>query len=153
MSWAIVASIVSLFTTFLPLIPQITQLWKSSAGFPAIASAITSSPAAADLAAVGAVLFPGADKSIQAVLAAIHLGVPEATKWVQSALNAAQKIGFINMGPDLVVDGKFGPKTFAAVVLLQAKLGVHATGAVATSEYAALNLILAGKVPAVGAPA
>jgi peptidoglycan hydrolase-like protein with peptidoglycan-binding domain len=151
MSWAIIGAIVSLFSTFLPLIPQITHLWQTSAGFDAIAKVIASSPAAADLAAVGAALFPGAEKSIQAVLAAIHLGVPEATKWVQTALNAAQKIGFINFGPALVLDGKFGPKTFAAVVVLQSKLGVHVTGAVAGAEYAALNLVLEGKTPVVPA--
>lgn len=152
MSWAIIGSIVSLFATFLPLVPQITQLWKSSAGFPAIASVIMASPAAADLVAIGAALFPSADKPIQAVLAAIHLGVPEATKWAQNALNAAEKIGFINFGPALAVDGQFGPKTFAAVVVLQARLGVPATGAVAAAEYAALNLVLQGKLPAAGAP-
>ena len=147
MNFAIIGSIISLLTTFLPLIPQITQLWKSSAGFPAIADVILKSPAAADLAVIGAALFPSADKKIQAVLAAIHLGVPEATKWVQTALNAAQKIGFINFGPALAVDGSFGPKTFAAVVLLQSKLGVQASGAVASAEYAALNLALEGKLP------
>jgi peptidoglycan hydrolase-like protein with peptidoglycan-binding domain len=147
MNWAIIGSVVSLFTTFLPLVSQITQLWKSSAGFSAIASVILKSPAAADLAAVGAQMFPSADKTIQAVLAAIHLGIPEATKWAQTALNAAEKLGFVNFGPALVVDGKFGPKTFAAVVLLQSKLGVPTTGAIATAEYAALNLVLEGKLP------
>ena len=147
MNWAVIGSVVSLFTTFLPLVSQITQLWKSSAGFPAIADVIMKSPAAVDLAAVGAQMFPAADKAIQSVLAAIHLGVPEATKWVQTALNTAEQLGFIGFGPALVVDGKFGPKTFAAVVLLQSKLGVPTTGAVASAEYTALNLLLAGKLP------
>jgi peptidoglycan hydrolase-like protein with peptidoglycan-binding domain len=148
MSWAIIGSIVSLVSTFLPIVTQVAQLWKTSAGFSAIAKVIMASPAAADLVALGAAMFPSAEKSIQAVLAAIHLGVPDATKWVQTALNAAEKIGYINFGSALVVDGKFGPKTFAAVVLLQSKLGVQATGAVADAEYAALNLILEGKIPA-----
>lgn len=147
MSWAIVGAVVSLFSTLLPIVSQVAQLWKSSAGFPAIAKVILASPAAADLAAVGAALFPAAEKSIQAVLAAIHLGVPDATKWAQIALNKAEQIGFIDFGPALVVDGKFGPKTFAAVVVLQSKLGVHPTGAIADAEYAALNLILEGKTP------
>ena len=153
MSWTIIASIISLFTTFVPLIPQITALWQSSAGFPAIAAVIAASPAAANLAAVGAAMFPSVDKSIQAVLAAIHLGVPDATKWAQTALNAAQKMGFINFGPALAVDGQFGPKTFAAVILLQAKLGIPATGAIAAAEYTALNLVLVGKTPPLPAPA
>ena len=147
MSWAIIGAVVSLFSTLLPLVSQITHLWQSSAGFSAIAKVIAASPAAASLAAVGAALFPGADKAIQAVLAAIHLGVPEATKWVQTALNAAQTLGFITFGAPLAVDGSFGPKTFAAVVVLQAKLGVPATGGVADAEYTALNLLLAGKIP------
>jgi peptidoglycan hydrolase-like protein with peptidoglycan-binding domain len=147
MNWAIIGSIVSLISTFLPIVSQVAQLWKSSAGFNAIAKVIMASPAAADLVAVGAAMFPAAAREIQAVLAAIHLGVPDATKWVQTALNAAEKIGYLSFGPALAVDGKFGPKTFAAVVLLQSKLGVHATGAVASAEYAALNLILEGKIP------
>lgn len=148
MNWAIIGSIVSLFATFLPIVSQVAALWKSSAGFSAIAKVIMASPAAADLMAVGAAMFPAAAKEIQAVLAAIHLGVPDATKWVQTALNAAEKIGYINFGPALVVDGKFGPKTFAAVILLQLKLGVPTSGAVADAEYAALNLILEGKISA-----
>jgi peptidoglycan hydrolase-like protein with peptidoglycan-binding domain len=147
MNLAIVGAIVSLFSTLLPIVSQVAQLWKTSAGFGAIAKVILTSPAAADLAAVGAAMFPAADKAIQAVLAAIHLGVPDATKWVQGGLNAAQNLGFIKFGPGLVVDGHFGPKTFAAVVVLQAKLKLPATGAVADAEYAALNLLLTGKIP------
>lgn len=140
-------TIITLVTGLIPIAAQIAQLWQSSAGFPAIAKVIAGSSIAKDLATLGAQLFPSAAKSVQAVLAAIHLGVPEATKWAQGALNTAQTMGYIKFGPALVVDGKFGQKTFAAVVVLQAKLGVPTTGGIADTEYAALNLLLTGKTP------
>lgn len=143
--------IITVIAGLLPIVAQIAQLWQASAGFPAIAKVIASTPIAQSLETLGAELFPSAAKLIQPVLAAIHLGVPDATKWVQGGLNAAQTMGFIKFGPALVVDGEFGLKTFAAVVVLQARLKVPVTGAVADIEYAALNLILTGKTPPVGA--
>lgn len=136
------ATILTLVTGLLPLALQIGKLWESSAGFNAILNVVLSSPAIAQLEAVGAALWPAADKAVQQVLAAIHLGYPAATKWVQTALNAIQLTGYIHFGAPLVVDGIFGPKTFAAVVVLQAKLGLPATGAVTQAEYDAINKLI-----------
>jgi hypothetical protein len=36
----------------------------------------------------------------------------------------------------------FGPKTFAAVVVLQAKAGLPVTGAIAEAEYAVINKLI-----------
>jgi hypothetical protein len=140
-------NVVSLVAGLLPLVQKIAALWQNSAGFSAIASAILDSPALKDFEAAGVALFPAAEKKIQAVLAAIHIGVPDATKWVQTALNAAQTAGYIHFGDPLEVDGEWGLKTFAAVVVLQAKLGIKVTGAVTDLEYKALNLLLEGKTP------
>jgi lysozyme family protein len=102
-----------------------------------------SSPALKSLEQFGAELFPSVDKGIQKVLAAIHLGYPQATKWIQTSLNTLQALHFISFGDPLVVDGVFGPKTFAAVVVLQAKAGLKTTGAVTEGEYAVINRVIA----------
>lgn len=132
-------SILSIITGLLPIAQKIGSLWESSAGFGAILNEIAKSPALAQLEAIGAELWPAAEKTVQKVLAAIHLGYPTATKWIQTSLNAIQLTGYIHFGAPLAVDGLFGPKTFAAVVVLQAKLGLPATGAVAQAEYDAIN--------------
>lgn len=142
-------AIITLITGLIPLATQIGQVWEQSGGFNKIAGILNalSSPAAKSLEQIGAQMFPKAAAAVQKVLAAIHLGYPQATKWVQVALNAAQSVGYIHFGAPLVEDGIFGRKTMAAVAALQAKLGVKATSAVTEVEYAALNLILEGKTP------
>ncbi len=140
--------IITAITGLVSLASTIKRLWENSAGFAAIGREVTSSPAARAIEELGAEMFPAAAKEIQKVLAAIHLSYPDATKWAQKALNAGETLGFISFGPPLVVDGIFGPKTMAAVRTLQTKLHVSTTGAVADAEYAALNLLLAGKSPA-----
>lgn len=143
------AAIVSLVTGLVSLAPQIAQIWEASGGFAKIAAALNalSSPAAKSLEQIGAQMFPKAAAAVQKVLAAIHLGYPQATKWVQQALNAGQTLGYISFGDPLVVDGVFGRKTMAAVVALQKKLGLPTSGAVTEAEYGALNLLLEGKTP------
>lgn len=143
MNWQVILSAIM---GIVELAPKIKAIWDGSGGFAKILALFTS-PQLQGLAQLGAQLFPDASKSVQQVLAAIHLGYPDSTKWVQQALNAGQTLGYIHFGDPLVVDGKFGPKTMAAVVALQNKLGIHANGAVTEVEYAALNLLLAGKTP------
>lgn len=135
-------SVISLITGLIPLAQKIGQIWESSGGFAAIAREIMGSPALKSLEEIGAQLFPLAAKEVQKVLAAIHLGYPTATKWLQQSLNALERAGVINFGDPLKEDGIFGPKTFAAVVVLQAKAGIKPTGAVADAEYAAINSLL-----------
>ena len=137
-----ILGILSLVTGLLPLATQIGQLWENSAGFAKIAATLLNSPALKSLEEVGAAMFPGVDKAIQTVLAALHLAYPQSTKWIQTSLNAIQSLGVIKFGDPLVVDGLFGPKTFAAVVVLQAHLGLKVTGAVTDLEYAAINKLL-----------
>lgn len=143
MNWQVILSAIM---GIVELAPKIKALWDSSAGFGKIAQLLTS-PALRGLEQIGVELFPKADAAVQKVLAAIHLGYPDSTKWVQRALNAGQSLGFIDFGAPLVVDGIFGPKTKAAVAALQAKLGIKITSAVTEAEYAALNLLLNGKTP------
>lgn len=142
-------TIVALITGIASLIPQIGQIWEASGGFAKISALLNTltSPQLQSLEALGAQLFPKAAADIQKVLAAIHLGYPTATKWVQQALNAGEALGFVSFGAPLVVDGIIGPKTKAAIAALQTKLGVHVTDAVTEVEYSALNLLLEGKIP------
>lgn len=141
--------IVALITSIASIIPLVSSIWETSGGFNKIAAILNglSSPALANLEAIGAQMFPKAAADVQKVLAAIHLGYPQATQWIQRALNAGETLGFISFGPQLAVDGQFGPKTMAAVVALQTKLGIPTTGAVTEAEYGALNLLIAGKMP------
>jgi len=142
-------TIISAITSFMPIAQKIGVLWQSSAGFTKIAEqVVTAAPAA--IKAIdewAAQQFPAIEAGARRVLGALHMWVPESTKWVQRALNAAQIMGLIKFGDPLVEDGIFGNKTFAAVVVLQAKLGLKITGAVTDAEYKALNLVLEGKTP------
>jgi len=145
LNWAMM--LVSLFTGLLPVVKKIGEAWEASAGFGKIGEIIATVPPSTlkTLEQAGAALFPSADKAVQKILAAIHLGYPDSTKWLQTALNKIQGTGYIHFGDPLAVDGDFGPKTFAAVVTLQAKLGLKATGAVTAAEYEAINKLIAGK--------
>ncbi len=62
---------------------------------------------------------------------------------IQTALNEAQAVGFINFGKPLVVDGQFGGATFGAIKALQAKLGFAVQEPLASMEMEALAAILA----------
>lgn len=144
MNWALIVSVIS---GLIPVAQKIGKIWESSGGFNAIAEEILNSGIINSLEEVGAQLFPQVEKKIQSVLAAIHLGYPDATKWIQKALNTIQATGYIHFGDPLVVDGVFGPLTYAAVVVLQAKVGLKPTGAVADAEYKVINALLEGKTP------
>lgn len=141
--------IIAAVTGLVGLAAQIKKLWDGSAGFVAIAKVVDASPAVHAIEALGAAVFPNAVKAVQKVLVAIHLGHPDSTRWVQQALNAGMALGFFSFGIPLVVDGAFGPKTMAAVHVLQVKLKIDpANSMVQEAEYAALNLFLTGKLPA-----
>ena len=80
---------------------------------------------------------------MQAVAAAlVHVHVNN-TSYGQESLNIVQSTGYISFGKPLVVDGTWGPKTFAAVEALQFKLGMKTTGFLADAEYTALGALLA----------
>jgi peptidoglycan hydrolase-like protein with peptidoglycan-binding domain len=122
-------------------------MWENSSGFSKIGEVVASA-APAVLKTIdewAADKFPAVDASVRRILGAIHMWAPQSTKWVQQALNTIQTTGAIHFGDPLVVDGIFGNKTFAAVVLLQSKLGLKITGAVTDVEYAAINKLIAGK--------
>ncbi len=142
-------TIISAITSFLPIAQKIAALWQNSAGFTKIADEVASAaPSALKMIdEFASQMWPAVEKKAQQVLGALHLWAPQSTRWVQQALNAAQAMGVIHFGDPLAEDGIFGNKTFAAVVVLQNKLGLKITGAVTDLEYKALNLVLEGKHP------
>ena len=142
-----ILTIINALIGFVPIATKVAQLWKNSAGFSAIAGELTSA-APAVLKTIddwAAQMFPAVESAARRVLGAIHMWAPESTQWVQKSLNTIQSTGLIHFGDPLVVDGIFGNKTFAAVVVLQTKLGLKITGAVQQSEYDAINKLIAGK--------
>lgn len=142
-----ILTIINALIGFVPIAQKVAQLWKTSAGFSAIAGEITGA-APAVLKTIddwAAQMFPAVEATARRVLGAIHMWAPESTRWLQQSLNTIQATGFIHFGDPLVVDGIFGNKTFAAVVVLQSKLGLKITGAVQQAEYDAINKLIAGK--------
>ena len=84
-----------------------------------------------ELEKIGAQLFPKAAPALHAAAAALVILHPDATSWLQAALNAIMSPADIQAAtgkPALDVDGHYGPKTRAAVESLQAKHGLPVTG-------------------------
>ncbi len=145
----------ALFTTFLPLliqiigaIPAIKTAWdaapKNSLG--AVAKAVqTSLPPnlVNQLAEVGAQLFPKLSPELHAAAAALLVAHPNSTAYAQSALNLLQSSGYFSFGAPLVVDGIWGKHTKAAIIAVQEKLGLPATGILVDAEFAAIGSLLA----------
>ena len=99
-----------------------------------------SAPFASVLANVGAQFFPKAAPALQVAAAAMASFDTNVTKWVQGALNV-----YLSPSPNLVVDGVYGPKTKAAVELLQAKLGLTVDGWAGQVTQAAIAQLLVKK--------
>jgi len=142
-----ILTIINALIGFLPVAQKVAKLWHDSAGFSAISEAVAGA-APAVLKTIddwAAQMFPSVEAAARRVLGAIHMWAPQSTQWVQTSLNTIQSTGLIHFGDPLVVDGIFGNKTFAAVVVLQTKLGLKITGAVQQAEYDAINKLIAGK--------
>lgn len=85
----------------------------------------------------GAAFFPAAAPAIHIVAGAIAAFDPDVTKWLQGALNK-----MLTPSPNLTVDGRYGPRTRAAVEQLQTKLGLKIDGVAGTITQAAITKIL-----------
>ena len=94
------------------------------------------------LADAGSALFPTLDPVFHAAAAALVHAHPDNTAYVQETLNFINATGYIKLDAPLVVDGSWGPKTKAAVMVLQAKLHVPATGFFVDAEYSALSVLV-----------
>lgn len=141
-------NVIALLGMFVPalvqLIPQIVSMWTRSSGngLQKVAAVVQQTPIAKTLADIGAALFPTLSPELHAAAAALVHAHPDNTAYVQDTLNFIQSTGYIHFGAPLDVDGSWGPLTKAAVMALQAKLGVPATGFFVDAEYSALSVLV-----------
>ena len=140
----LITLVTSLVPVLVQLIPQIVSAWTRSSGngLVKIAAVIQQTPVAKTLADIGATMFPTLSPELHAAAAALVNAHPDNTAYVQETMNFINSTGYIALPAPLVVDGSWGPKTKAAVEMLQAKLGVPATGFLVDAEYAALSVIV-----------
>ena len=138
----------ALIAAFVPalvqLIPQIVSAWtrSSGSGLAKVAAVVQQTPIAATLADIGGAMFPTLDPELHAAAAALVHAHPDNTAYVQDTLNFISSTSYIKLPAPLVVDGVWGPKTSAAVSMLQTKLGVPTTGFLADAEYAGLSVLV-----------
>lgn len=122
---------------FVQLIPQIKTAWDSSAtnSLGKVNAVLTGTSLVPQLEALGAQLFPKLAPTFHSAAAALVVAHPDATSWLQGALNAVDHAG-------LAVDGHYGPKTRAAVEAFQAKKGMKITGFASDLENSAIMAAL-----------
>lgn len=128
------------------LAPKVVSAWNSTAsnnGLAKITAVVRQTSIANVLAEIGAAEFPNLAPELHAAAAALAHLHSDNTAYAQDALNIIASTGYIKLDAPLVVDGKWGPKTKAAVVALQAKLGLPINGFLADAEYTAINALLA----------
>lgn len=145
--------LVGILPSLIELAPRIIKAWNtpSANGVSNVANVInTKLPNGTSLASIllkiGAAEFPKLAPEFQAVAAALVHVHANNTAYAQEALNIIKSTGYIDFGPPLVVDGYWGPKTKAAVMALQTKLGMPVNGFLADAEFAALEAILSREV-------
>ena len=144
MNWSLV---VQLIAGLIGLIPQIISVWNASPqkGLEGVGRVVANTPVIGQLTELGSTLFPKLSPTLHAAAAALVVSHPDNTSWVQSAINILGASGYVTLVAPLAVDGIYGPKTKAAVELVQEKLGLPTTGFVADIEYNAISALL-GKV-------
>lgn len=103
------------------------------------------------LETIGGTLFPGVRPELKIAAGAMAAFDPNRTIWAQQTLNVilADEPGFI----PLKVDGRYGPRTKAAVEMVQKKLGLTVDGWVGRITRAALDYAITTKTAAPAAPA
>lgn len=82
-----------------------------------------SAPLASVFSTIGAQFFPKVAKEFHVAAVVGAAFDPNVTKWIQGATN-----NLLDPSPGLAVDGLYGPRTRAAVELLQTKLGLTVDG-------------------------
>lgn len=133
-------SIVQLAIQYGPIVKGILDAGVSNQGIVATIKQ-DAAPVAPLLERIGSQLMPKAAPTLHVLAGAIAAFDPNTTKWLQGSLNA-----LLSPSPNLVVDGKYGPKTVAAVETLQAQLGLKVDGLAGQLTQAAISAALA-KLP------
>ena len=124
------------------LAPTVKSILDAATGNASIVEKIKdiSAPLAGILETVGETLFPKAAPALRVAAGAMAAFDPDVTKWVQGSLNV-----LVDPSPNLAVDGRYGPKTRAAVESLQTKYGLRIDGWAGTLTQAAIASALAAK--------
>lgn len=106
-----------------------------------------SAPLADLLETIGSNLFPKAAPTLHIVAGALASFNPDLVKWTQAALNT-----LLTPSPALVVDGKYGKLTRAAVAAFQQQHGLKVDELAGALTQAAIDALLASR-PQLGSPA
>lgn len=137
-----VLSIVSLVTEFYG--PVQTIIAEAQTNDDIITKIKKLSPGLASvLEGIGSELFPQAAPTLHIIGGLVASFDPSTVKFIQGGLNTL--LGSA-LSPQLVVDGKYGPKTIAAVEQLQTKYGIKVDG-IAGQVTQGLIQALVNKVP------
>ena len=120
------------------LAPQIQQSLRL--GRPALDDSLSTAPDLMPLLQqMGTTLFPGIAGHLSHVAGAQALFDPTGVKWIQLSLN------LLGANPQLVVDGRYGPITKAAVTKFQEEHGLVADGFAGDMTGNALRAALAAR--------
>lgn len=118
-------SILSVIQLVVGLAPAIKGIYDAATSNAGVVDEIKklSAPLATLLQQIGQEFFPKANPTIAIVGGLIAAFDPNTTKWLQGGINTLGKSwGWTD--PPLVVDGRYGPLTKAAVEKVQIKLGL-----------------------------
>jgi peptidoglycan hydrolase-like protein with peptidoglycan-binding domain len=127
----------------LPIIPRVVQLAPQiqqalRLGQPALDASLATAPDLMPLLQeIGKSLFPGIANQLSHVAGAQALFDPTGVKWIQLALN------LLGANPQLVVDGRYGPATRAAVTKFQTEHSLVVDGWAGEATGNALRAALA----------
>jgi peptidoglycan hydrolase-like protein with peptidoglycan-binding domain len=144
MNW--MSLLIGILPSLLQYAPQVIAVFEGSASANSVAqtaAVVNKLPIADILTKIGAAQFPKLAPELQAVAAALVHSHTNGTAYAQDALNIIASTGYIKLAAPLKVDGYWGPRTFAAVEVLQTKLGLPATGFLGDAEYSVIGALLA----------
>ena len=140
---------------FLTLLPSLIQLVapiatavETGVSVNSIGSLVTNPAIVNVFQSLGTQLFPKAAPAIALAGSLISTYSPNYVMWIQGMLNA-----YLKPAVPLVVDGKYGPKTTAAIEAVQTKLGLTVDGVAGDITMAALTAILNPTAAVAAAPA
>ncbi len=144
MNW--MSLLVAILPSLFQLAPKLIAIFEGTAtdnSVAKVADFIKKTPIANVLAQIGAAQFPKLAPEFQAAAAALVHSHTNGTAYAQDALNIIASTGYIKLAAPLKVDGYWGPRTMAAVQVLQTKLGLPVNGFLGDAEYSVIGALLA----------
>lgn len=136
------AALLALLPSLIQLIAPVSQAIETGVSVNSIGSLITNPTILNVFESLGAQLFPKAAPTIALVGSLIASYSPNYVMWIQGMLNA-----YLKPAVPLLIDGKYGLKTTAAVEAAQAKLGLNVDGVAGDLTNTALAAIVSVAPP------